>query len=168
MDTEMIRELAVSVNNVAIETAKPYQEQIAKLKAKFEQLERAYKQYTTGEAIYYHDVLCNADRRKPMGCDICSCKAGKELKQLRAKAKQLEAEKAEFSDELGAMIMCKDEWQGKHAEQAEEIERLRSAITGALGISDLWTLKEVETQFEDEAKALEMMKTSFEQALKEK
>jgi hypothetical protein len=33
MDIEMIRELATSINNVAIEAAKPYQEQIAQLQA---------------------------------------------------------------------------------------------------------------------------------------
>ena len=47
-----------------------------------------------------------------------------------------------------------------------ENKKLREAIEGALRISDLWTLKEVETMFEDEAKALEIMKTRFEQALK--
>jgi hypothetical protein len=47
-------------------------------------------------------------------------------------------------------------------------EKLREAIEAALRISDLWTLKEVETMFENEAKALAIMKTRFEQALKEK
>ena len=46
-------------------------------------------------------------------------------------------------------------------------KRLREEIEGALRISDLWTLKDVETMFEEEAKALELMKTGFEQALKE-
>jgi hypothetical protein len=45
-------------------------------------------------------------------------------------------------------------------------KRLKEVIEGALKISDLWTLKEVETMFEDEAKALESMRQSFEQALK--
>ena len=44
----------------------------------------------------------------------------------------------------------------------------REVIEGALRISDLWTLKEVESMFEDEAKALYLMKERFEQALKEK
>ena len=47
-----------------------------------------------------------------------------------------------------------------------ENKRLREAIESALRISDLWTLKEVETMFKDEAKALEIMKTRLEQALK--
>ena len=49
-----------------------------------------------------------------------------------------------------------------------ENKQLREVIESALRISDLWTLKEVETMFEDEAKALEIMKTGFEQALKAK
>lgn len=49
--------------------------------------------------------------------------------------------------------------------QAEN-KRLRTAIEGALRISDLWALKEVETMFEDEAKALLLMKENFKQALK--
>lgn len=48
----------------------------------------------------------------------------------------------------------------------ERIKDLEAVIQAALRISDLWTLKEVETMFEDEAKALEIMKTGFEQALK--
>ncbi len=44
--------------------------------------------------------------------------------------------------------------------------RLRKAIKAAIRIKDLWTLEEVETQFEDEAKALQAMLTGFEQALK--
>lgn len=50
----------------------------------------------------------------------------------------------------------------------ERIEELKVVIRAALRISDLWTLKEVESMFEDEAKALETMKRGFEQALKEK
>jgi len=49
-----------------------------------------------------------------------------------------------------------------------ENKRLREAIEAALRISDLWTLKEVETMFEDEAKALLEMKNRFQQALKGK
>lgn len=56
--------------------------------------------------------------------------------------------------------------QAEVKEQAEEIKVYRRALEGALRISDLWTLKEIETQFEDEAKALETMRISFEQALK--
>lgn len=52
-----------------------------------------------------------------------------------------------------------------HQLQAEN-KKLREVIEAALRISDLWTLKGVETMFEDEAKALEIMKTGFEQALK--
>lgn len=48
----------------------------------------------------------------------------------------------------------------------KEKARLKEVIKGALRISDLWTLKEVEPMFENEAKALEIMKTNFEQALK--
>ncbi len=45
-------------------------------------------------------------------------------------------------------------------------KRLREAIKGAIRIKDLWTLKEVESMFEDEAKALQAMLVRFEQALK--
>lgn len=48
----------------------------------------------------------------------------------------------------------------------ERIKELEAVIQAALRISDLWTLKEVETMFEDEAKALDVMKQGFEQALK--
>ena len=49
-----------------------------------------------------------------------------------------------------------------------ENKRLKEVIEAALRISDLWTLKDVETMFENEAKALEKMKTGFEKALKGK
>ena len=51
--------------------------------------------------------------------------------------------------------------------QAEN-KGLKEAIRAALRISCLWTTKEAETisEFEDEAKALQMMKARFEQALK--
>jgi len=52
--------------------------------------------------------------------------------------------------------------------QAERIKELEDVIAAALRISDLWTLKEVETMFEDEAKALLLMKEGFEQSLKGK
>lgn len=45
--------------------------------------------------------------------------------------------------------------------------KLVEVIEAALRISDLWTLKDVETMFENEAKTLELMKANFEQALKE-
>lgn len=48
----------------------------------------------------------------------------------------------------------------------KRIKKLEEVIEAALRISDLWTLKEVETMFEDEAKALDLMKQGFEQALK--
>ena len=48
----------------------------------------------------------------------------------------------------------------------KRIKVLEAVIQAALRISDLWTLKEVETMFEDEAKALELMKQGFERALK--
>ena len=37
---------------------------------------------------YTHDVHCNADRRKPIGCEMCSCFIYKELKQLKSQLKQ--------------------------------------------------------------------------------
>ena len=46
MDTEMIKEMAESVNNVVLATAKPYQEQIQQLQQKImriEQLKAYYK-----------------------------------------------------------------------------------------------------------------------------
>lgn len=45
--------------------------------------EKEELQILKGEGKYYHDVWCNADRCKPMGCDMCSCEIGRELKQLR-------------------------------------------------------------------------------------
>lgn len=32
----------------------------------------------------YHEGHCNADHRKPVGCEACSCEAGMEIKRLRA------------------------------------------------------------------------------------
>ncbi len=43
--------------------------------------------------------------------------------------------------------------------------QLLEAIEGALRISNLWTLGEVDAPFEDEAKALETMKANFEAAI---
>lgn len=48
----------------------------------------------------------------------------------------------------------------------KEVERLKKVIKAALRIKDLWTLKEVESMFEDEAKALNLMAEGFEKALK--
>ena len=56
---------------------------------------------------------------------------------------------------------------GMRKDLEAENKKLREVIKAALRISDLWTLKDVETMFEDEAKALETMKTGFEKALKE-
>lgn len=30
----------------------------------------------------HHQGHCNADHRKPVGCDMCSCEAGLEIKRL--------------------------------------------------------------------------------------
>ena len=57
--------------------------------------------------------------------------------------------------------------EGMRKDLEAENKKLREVIEAALRISDLWTLKDAETMFEDEAKALETMKTGFEQALKE-
>lgn len=60
---------------------------------------------------------------------------------------------------MAQIIRCFDD-------QTERIKELEAVIQAALRVSDLWTLKEVDTMFEDEAKALEVMKQGFEQALK--
>ncbi len=52
--------------------------------------------------------------------------------------------------------------------ELKRIEELEDVIQAVLRISDLWTLKEVETMLEDEAKSLELMKQGFEKALKGK
>jgi len=56
----------------------------------------------------------------------------------------------------------------ENARLQAENKRLKETIRAALRISCLWTTNEAETisEFEDEAKALQMMKTRFEQALK--
>lgn len=56
--------------------------------------------------------------------------------------------------------------EGMRKDLEAENKKLREAIEGALRINDLWTLKGVESMFEDEAKALCLMKEKFEQALK--
>ena len=35
------------------------------------------------EVRYEHEVHCNASRRQPMGCDMCTCTIGLELKKRR-------------------------------------------------------------------------------------
>lgn len=43
MDTEMIKEMAESVNNVVLATAKPYQEKIKKLEEKYAMMRIVFK-----------------------------------------------------------------------------------------------------------------------------
>jgi hypothetical protein len=41
--------------------------------------------YSAGtEPPYPHEAYCNADRSKPIGCEACSCRAGREIKRLRS------------------------------------------------------------------------------------
>ena len=75
-----------------------------------------------------------------------------------------------------ALDLCGRLRQDDHKKAINELVTTRQYLTGrikefegvieaALRISDLWTLNEVETMFEDEAKALETMKTNFEKVL---
>ena len=89
-----------------------------------------------------------------------------DMERIQAKVAQLEGENKLKAEMIGKMHRDIRKQNNIVAEQAEEIKVYRRALEGALRISDLWTLKEVETQFEDEAKALETMRISFEQALK--
>lgn len=38
----------------------------------------------TDEYEYAHECYCNASRKEPVGCGGCSCRAGTEIKNLRA------------------------------------------------------------------------------------
>lgn len=38
----------------------------------------------TDEFAFAHEGYCNASRKLPVGCDGCSCRAGREIKRLRA------------------------------------------------------------------------------------
>ena len=58
--------------------------EIERLRRQLAETKAAYEQYTKGGAIYYHEVYCSGDRRKPMGCAGCSCEIGRELTRLRA------------------------------------------------------------------------------------
>ena len=69
MDTEMIKELAVSVNNVAISTAKPYQEQIAKLKARLAEQAEEIKGLKENLIEYgRHAAGCSQEYAKKYRC----------------------------------------------------------------------------------------------------
>lgn len=78
--------------------------------------------------------------------------------------------RTEFQYLLDRKILSRDELGYLFGQIKSIIEaknkRMREAIEAALRISDLWTLGEVETMFEDEAKTLLAMKEQFEQALK--
>jgi hypothetical protein len=37
-----------------------------------------------------HEVICSASRDKPVGCPGCSCRAGREIKRLRADFKRVD------------------------------------------------------------------------------
>lgn len=62
------------------------------LKAKIKELEERLNFYLKGNAKYYHDIHCSANRNQPMGCEGCSCEIGRELKGLRIRVKELEEE----------------------------------------------------------------------------
>ena len=85
----------------------------------------------------------------------------------RIKCKGCQYEPSEYDTLSGYCLTCADKRVKEHDKLKASHTKLVEVIQAALRISDLWTLKEVETMFEDEAKALEMMKTGFEQALEE-
>ena len=101
----VINELADSISNLQAEIEKKDElifaydatrtpildRTIINLQAEVKNLKKKYKGYTRGNWKYYHDVWCNADRNKPMGCPGCSCTTGKEIKQLREDTKCYEA-----------------------------------------------------------------------------
>lgn len=41
------------------------------------------------EFEFAHEGYCNADRNKAVGCEGCSCRAGREIKKLRAQAAEM-------------------------------------------------------------------------------
>ena len=93
-------------------------------------------------------------------------------KKLQSKVEALEEEvKLEEKirkDIISAHTILADGYQAGLDKANKEIKRLKEAIQGALRISNLWTLDGLETMFEDEAKALLLMKKNFEQALEVK
>ena len=51
-----------------------------------DELERlqAILRASNGPGEHPHDLWCNANRKEPVGCDGCSCTAGREIKRLQA------------------------------------------------------------------------------------
>ena len=104
-------------------------------------------------------------------CEDCSAKTKLPQKLIGCKAKE------RIKELEDALDLCGRLRQDDHKKAIKELVTTRQYLTGrikeleaviqaALRISDLWTLKEVETMFEDEAKALELMKQGFERVLK--
>ena len=62
MDAEMIKEMAESVNNVVLATAKPYQEQIRQLQAENKRLKFALDRYGC------HDRECDESEKAKCIC----------------------------------------------------------------------------------------------------
>jgi len=59
---------------IMIEDGLGLRQQITELKQEIKDHKLEIERLQLGGGIYYyHDLHCNADRRKPMGCSCCSC-----------------------------------------------------------------------------------------------
>lgn len=108
-----------------------------------------------------HTGLVRGHHAFDKDCTVCRLQV--ENKKLKAKNEELR--QGIINDRDDVVLVPK-----KIYDQLENLQfenkRLREAIEAAVRIKDLWTLKEVESMFEDEAKALQSMLDGFEQALK--
>jgi cell division protein FtsB len=102
------------------------EKEIAGLRAENEKLKELYRQYTTGEAKYYHDVWCNASRQQPMGCEGCSCTIGHQIKQLQAEIEKTK----EKSNEVFRHTMWLAMEFGKVLQERSDLQKELQAIRG--------------------------------------
>jgi len=91
-----------------------------------------------------------------------------QVETLSQETKELEAENKRLNSIIAFAVREHKKFKAELKAKDEEIANLKETIRAALRINCLWTTNEAETisEFEDEAKALQMMKTRFEQALK--
>lgn len=76
------------------------------------------------EYEFAHEGYCNADRDQPVGCGGCSCRAGREIKRLRAALEPFadQYDLLERNGYLGSQFLIRkgDVWLG-HASVQEPV-----------------------------------------------
>ena len=124
--------------------------------------------YRDGEGVIGELNRLHAELNKPITEHPDVQRLIIQVETLSQETKELEAENKRLNSIIAFAVREHKKFKAELKAKDEEIANLKETIRAALRINCLWTTNEAETisEFEDEAKALQMMKTRFEQALK--